>query len=126
MRDSIPVFRQIQSDPARSARELQVFWAAVELLDVHDWRALSVAMLESQLLLNQRSAQHERPKETARSTIALAQKNLVESGYLCKETTSEGAERYRVPLSRVRPRQAPRAERPRIAATVLHEAVGGD
>lgn len=95
MRREIPIFRQISLDVGRSARELQVFWAATELLDLIDPRPLTLTALESLVLKQQREVGGRDATGLSRSTIAHALVQLEAAGYLIH--SDEG---YRIPLSR--------------------------
>lgn len=101
MRVEIPIFRQITLDWQRSARELQVFWAVVELLDIVTIRPISIAQIEKELQRQQREQPGGVPEKTPRSTISHALAGLQEAGYLVAGVDERGREGLRVPLSRV-------------------------
>lgn len=83
----IPIFRQILNDTKLAPRELQVFRAAIEYLDVVDWRELKLQVLEHHLDLD-------------KAAVSRALGALVDAGYLCRQRQLAGRAMYRVPLSR--------------------------
>jgi hypothetical protein len=87
MQFEIPIFRQILSDTKVSQRELQVFRAAIEYLDVVEARVLKLLVIEQHLDLD-------------RAAVSRALTSLVEQGYLCRTAQHGGPALLRVPLSR--------------------------
>lgn len=88
MQIEVPIFRQILADVQLNPRELQVWRAAIEYLDLVEFRDLKVAVIENHLSLD-------------RSTAWRALNALVHHGYLCREDGDKGgSSRFRVPLSR--------------------------
>lgn len=98
MKTEIPIFRQIKFDTDRSGRELQVFWASCELLDLVEARPLPFVALEKVLKQQQRDA--ITPIVVSKSTISTSLTRLEEAGYLVR-TVDDGRVLWRVPLSRV-------------------------
>ncbi len=130
MRHEIPIFRQISLDLERSARELQVWWAATELLDLVEPRVMTLTALETHLMRQQRELRGKDAERTSRSTIAHALSKLEQAGYLCREVGDDQRERFRIPLSRrpaaTEPLGDPAEARPRArqrAAGVVSEAI---
>ena len=105
MRAEIPIFRQISLDAERTPRELHVFWAAVELLDLVDERPMTLTALETTLYRLFASAGSTVETRPSRSTISVALNQLEEAGYLCRREDRDGRAMWRVPLSRC-PRDA--------------------
>jgi DNA-binding IclR family transcriptional regulator len=88
MRTEIPIFRQIERDTKLPFRAYQVWLAAIELLDLVDWRDLKHIEIENALNID-------------RSMVGRGLRTLVKFGYLCREDEQPGIiARYRVPLSR--------------------------
>jgi predicted transcriptional regulator len=82
MQMEIPIFRQIWRDGALPPRAFQVWKAAIEMLDLLEYRRLKLSSIENAL-------------EIDASTVSRALTTLVERGYLDRK---EGE--YRVPFSR--------------------------
>ena len=88
MQIELPIFRQILRNTSLSERELQVFRAAIEYLDVVEYRELKLLVIEQHLALD-------------KSAVSRALRSLVHEGYLCRAGGRAGATaQYRVPLSR--------------------------
>jgi hypothetical protein len=86
----LPIFRQIRTDAALLPRDLQVWCAAIDYLDVVEPREMKHVLLERHF-----------KDELDRSTIGRALNSLVQQGYLCRSDGEKGrAALYRVPLSR--------------------------
>lgn len=106
MRTEIPIFRQIQRDTQLPFRAYQVWLAAVDLLDVVDWRDLKHIEIENALHLH-------------RTTILRALNTLVENGYLCRRDEQQGVvAMYRVPISKGESlRETENPQRPELVET---------
>lgn len=88
MISELPIYRQILADTSLSPRDLQVWRAAVEYLDVSEARPLKHLVLEQHLRIN-------------RSTVYRSLDRLVAAGYLHRIRGRSGErDRLRVPLSR--------------------------
>lgn len=96
----IPIFRQISLDLERSGRELQIWSAAVELLDLVEPRVMTITALETHLLRQQQGIHGKAAGSISRSTIAHALTRLEQAGYLYREVGDDQRERFRIPLSR--------------------------
>lgn len=88
MKIELPIFRQIGRDTRLPPRAFQVWRAAIELLDVVEWRTLKQVEIEHSLSVDQ-------------STVSRALTRLVAQGYLCRQRATGGGAtaQYRVPLS---------------------------
>jgi len=88
MQIEVPIFRQISCDLKLSPRAFQIWRAAIELLDLVEWRELKQWEIEHTFDIDQ-------------STVSRALSTLVEQGYLCRQDAiGRAAAKYRVPLSR--------------------------
>ena len=95
--DPLPILREIRTDLDVTTSEQVAFWAALERLDVVEWRRLSITQLEREV----ERLQHRKEQRMSRSTIARAFNGLVSKGYILHQEDA-GADCYRIPASRRR------------------------